>query len=387
MKLKMFALIISVVCVFTTFTACGDDTGSNSTPGYTQVGSNSGEEIVSGKPEVEKYYNNLTGCYVEGSKNKENLRPVAVMINNLGKAQKVQTGLADASIIYETFVEGGITRLLAIYKDVGSVGEIGSVRSARYSYVDLANGHDALYFHCGLDKNYTQKLMKQLNLDNIDINTGIYGDYGYRVKNGLAREHTMYTTGELIAKALERVNLQPDYMYRYPHEFSGGQRQRICVAKALVLEPKLIVCDEPVSALDVSIQAQLLNLMNKLQADLGVTFIFIAHDLSVVQYMSDRIGVMYFGNMVELADADELYNNTMHPYTEALLSAVPVPVINGKRDRIILEGDVPSPMNPPTGCPFHPRCTKCMEICKQEKPQLQEKRNGHFVACHLFDNK
>ena len=190
---------------------------------------------------------------------------------------------------------------------------------------------------------------------------------------------------ELIAKALERVNLQPDYMYRYPHEFSGGQRQRICVAKALVLEPKLIVCDEPVSALDVSIQAQLLNLMKKLQAELGVTFIFIAHDLSVVQYMSDRIGVMYLGNMVELADSDELYNNTMHPYTEALLSAVPVPVYNAKKDRIILEGDVPSPMNPPTGCPFHPRCAKCMEICKQEKPKLVEKRDGHFVACHLFD--
>ena len=190
---------------------------------------------------------------------------------------------------------------------------------------------------------------------------------------------------ELIAKALELVNLQPDYMYRYPHEFSGGQRQRICVAKALVLEPKLIVCDEPVSALDVSIQAQLLNLMKKLQAELGVTFIFIAHDLSVVQYMSDRIGVMYLGNMVELADSDELYNNTMHPYTEALLSAVPVPVYNAKKERIILEGDVPSPMNPPTGCPFHPRCAKCMEICKQEKPKLVEKRDGHFVACHLFD--
>ena len=190
---------------------------------------------------------------------------------------------------------------------------------------------------------------------------------------------------ELIAKALELVNLQPDYMYRYPHEFSGGQRQRICVAKALVLEPKLIVCDEPVSALDVSIQAQLLNLMKKLQAELGVTFIFIAHDLSVVQYMSDRIGVMYLGNMVELADSDELYNNTMHPYTEALLSAVPVPVYNAKKERIILEGDVPSPMNPPSGCPFHPRCSKCMEICKQEKPKLVEKRDGHFVACHLFD--
>ena len=190
---------------------------------------------------------------------------------------------------------------------------------------------------------------------------------------------------ELIAKALERVNLQPDYMYRYPHEFSGGQRQRICVAKALVLEPKLIVCDEPVSALDVSIQAQLLNLMKKLQAELGVTFIFIAHDLSVVQYMSDRIGVMYLGNMVELADSDELYNNTMHPYTEALLSAVPVPVYNAKKERIILEGDVPSPMNPPSGCPFHPRCSKCMEICKQEKPKLEEKRDGHYVACHLYD--
>ena len=192
---------------------------------------------------------------------------------------------------------------------------------------------------------------------------------------------------ELIAKALERVNLQPDYMYRYPHEFSGGQRQRICVAKALVLEPKLIVCDEPVSALDVSIQAQLLNLMKKLQKDLGVTFIFIAHDLSVVQYMSDRIGVMYLGNMVELADSDELYNNTMHPYTEALLSAVPIPVYNAKKERIILEGDVPSPMNPPSGCPFHPRCTKCMDICKQEKPQLCEKESGHYVACHLYNEK
>ena len=189
---------------------------------------------------------------------------------------------------------------------------------------------------------------------------------------------------ELIAQALERVNLQPDYIYRYPHEFSGGQRQRICVAKALVLEPKLIVCDEPVSALDVSIQAQLLNLMKDLQNDLGITFVFIAHDLSVVQYMSDRIGVMYLGNMVELADSDELYNNTMHPYTEALLSAVPVPVYNAQKERIILEGDVPSPMNPPSGCPFHPRCSKCMEICKQEKPVLEQKRDGHYVACHLY---
>ena len=192
---------------------------------------------------------------------------------------------------------------------------------------------------------------------------------------------------ELIADALRHVNLQPDYMYRFPHEFSGGQRQRICVAKALVLNPKMIVCDEPVSALDVSIQAQLLNLMKKLQRELGVTFIFIAHDLSVVQHMSDRIGVMYLGNMVELGTSDDIYNETLHPYTEALLSAVPIPIYNAKKDRIILEGDVPSPMNPPSGCAFHPRCTKCMEICSQERPVLREYKEGHFVACHLYNEK
>ncbi len=192
---------------------------------------------------------------------------------------------------------------------------------------------------------------------------------------------------ELIAEALRKVNLQPEYMWRYPHEFSGGQRQRICVAKALVLQPKMIICDEPVSALDVSIQAQLLNLMKKLQKELGVAYIFIAHDLSVVQYMSDRIAVMYLGNMVELADANELEKNTLHPYTQALLSAVPIPVYNAKKDRIILEGDVPSPMNPPSGCPFHPRCSKCMEICKKEKPEFRpyDENPEHFVACHLFD--
>lgn len=189
---------------------------------------------------------------------------------------------------------------------------------------------------------------------------------------------------QLIAEALERVNLQPGYMYRYPHEFSGGQRQRICVAKSLVLQPKLIVLDEPVSALDVSIQAQLLNLMRKLQRELGVAFVFIAHDLSVVQYMSDRIAVMYLGNVVEMGDADALYENRYHPYTEALLSAVPVPVYNAKKDRIILEGDVPSPMDPPAGCPFHPRCSKCMDICKKVKPELKViDDSGYCVACHL----
>lgn len=191
---------------------------------------------------------------------------------------------------------------------------------------------------------------------------------------------------EMISKALESVNLQADYMYRYPHEFSGGQRQRVCLAKALVLNPKLIVLDEPVSALDVSIQAQILNLLRKLQRELGISFIFIAHDLSVVQYISDRIGVMYLGSMVEMADADEIYEHPLHPYTEALLSAVPTSVVGQKKDRIILNGDVPSPINPPSGCPFSPRCRKCMDVCKVTKPELRSiEGDNHCVACHLYD--
>ena len=189
---------------------------------------------------------------------------------------------------------------------------------------------------------------------------------------------------EIIAESLRAVNLQPEYMYRYPHEFSGGQRQRICIAKALALKPRLIVCDEPVSALDVSIQAQILNLMRKLQKEYDLAFLFIAHDLSVVQYMSDRIAVMYLGQIVEMGEAKDLYHKHLHPYTEALLSAVPVPVCGAKKDRIILAGDVPSPMDPPSGCLFHPRCSKCMEICKTVKPELCSMGNDHYVACHLY---
>ncbi len=205
MKFRILSLVLAVLCMLA-LVSCGEGniTSNNSDVGYLQTTSNSN---LTTEPEiVETYYNNLTGCEVVGSKDKENLRPVAVMVNNLGKAQKVQTGLKDASIVYETFVEGGITRLLAVYKDVSAVGEIGTVRSARYSYVDLANGHDALYFHCGLDPDYCKTYMNQLKLDDIDINTGVFEDYGYRVNNGLSREHTMYTTGELVAKSLSENN-------------------------------------------------------------------------------------------------------------------------------------------------------------------------------------
>ncbi|MDL2217453.1 ATP-binding cassette domain-containing protein [Christensenellaceae bacterium OttesenSCG-928-M15] len=183
------------------------------------------------------------------------------------------------------------------------------------------------------------------------------------------------------------VNLRPEYMYRYPHEFSGGQRQRICIARALSVKPDLVVCDEPVSALDVSIQAQVLNLMKHLQREMDLTYVFIAHDLSVVEYMSDRIAVMYLGKIVELAPASELYYNFQHPYTEALLSAIPIPKIGAKKKRIVLEGDIPSPANPPEGCRFHTRCPKCMEQCKTQMPPLglMKGSTDHYVACHLVD--
>lgn len=188
-----------------------------------------------------------------------------------------------------------------------------------------------------------------------------------------------------VADLMTSVGLEPNYMRRYPHEFSGGQRQRIGLARTLALSPRLIVADEPVSALDVSIQAQVLNLLQELKEELGLTLLFIAHDLSVVEHMCDRIAVMYVGNMMEIADSEELLANPRHPYTEALVSAVPPADPDLKPDRIILEGDVPSPANPPSGCVFHPRCRYTKDICKQEVPTLQEVSTGHFAACHLTD--
>ncbi|HOB20634.1 MAG TPA: dipeptide ABC transporter ATP-binding protein [Candidatus Atribacteria bacterium] len=201
------------------------------------------------------------------------------------------------------------------------------------------------------------------------------------------KEHNIVPKSEYrsyILKVMHDCGLQPHYYYRYPHEFSGGQRQRISIARAVALKPKFIICDEPLSALDVSIQAQIINLMKDLQEQYGYTYLFISHDLSVVEYLSDTIGVMYLGSMVEMGEKKQIFDNPMHPYTKALLSAVPVSDPDVKMNRIILKGDIPSPVNPPSGCKFRTRCPYATKVCAEVAPKLKEYESGHKVACHLY---
>jgi len=192
---------------------------------------------------------------------------------------------------------------------------------------------------------------------------------------------------EYVADLLKKCGLRPEHRFRYPHEFSGGQRQRIGIARALALQPKFVVCDEPVSALDVSIQSQVLNLLKDLQEEMLLTYLFISHDLSVVRHISDRIAIMYLGKIVELAPKKEFFDSPLHPYTKALLSAIPVPDPTQKSDRVILEGDVPSPANPPSGCRFHTRCPFAMERCRKEEPLFEDQGSDHFVACFLYQDR
>ena len=202
------------------------------------------------------------------------------------------------------------------------------------------------------------------------------------------KEHNLVNAAEYddyIDHVMDQCGLQPFHKDRYPHEFSGGPRQRICIARALALSPEFIVCDEPVSALDVSIQAQIINLLEELQNEHKLSYLFISHDLSVVEHISDAVGVMYLGNLVEYGDKADIFRNPLHPYTEALFSAIPVPDPTVKMNRIVLQGSIPSPADPPEGCKFHTRCAKCMECCKHEAPVQKEMEPGHFVACHLYD--
>ncbi|ONI45100.1 peptide ABC transporter substrate-binding protein [Candidatus Epulonipiscioides gigas] len=202
------------------------------------------------------------------------------------------------------------------------------------------------------------------------------------------REHKLVPEKELrnyVMQIMRECGLQEHHIDRYPHEFSGGQRQRICIARAVALKPKVIICDEPVSALDVSVQAQIINLLMDLQKERGLSYVFISHDLSVVEHISDEVGVMYLGNLVEKGPKKEIFKNPMHPYTKSLFSAIPTPDPTVKMNRIVLEGDIPSPANPPSGCKFHTRCQNCMKICKNVAPEYKNYGNDHFVACHLYD--
>lgn len=205
-----------------------------------------------------------------------------------------------------------------------------------------------------------------------------------------ARQHGLVDKAgfyDYVIEVMKMCGLQPHYFERYPHEFSGGQRQRICIARALALKPELVICDEPVSALDVSIQAQIINMLIELRKTLGLTYVFISHDLSVVKHISDEVGVMYLGSMVEYGTKKSIFENTLHPYTKALFSAVPVPNVHVKMNRVILKGDIPSPVNPPSGCKFHTRCDSCMDICSKVVPEYKEVEEGHFCACHLYNSE
>ncbi|MBW2618734.1 MAG: dipeptide ABC transporter ATP-binding protein [Deltaproteobacteria bacterium] len=289
----------------------------------------------------------------------------------------------------------GISLILYKGETLGLVGESGSGKTtAGRCILRLIEptagevsfeGRDVI----GLDKDELRDLRREMQI----IFQDPYGSLTPRMRvfDLLTEPLSVHGVGnkderqEMVASIMSKVGLKPEHMTRFPHEFSGGQRQRISIARAIILNPKLIVADEPVSALDVSIRAQVLNLMAVLQDEFDLSYLLIAHDLGVVKYMCDRIAVMYLGKVVELASRDELYSNYQHPYTEALLSAIPVPRVakKKKKERIVLKGDVPSPINPPSGCHFHTRCFRKMEICERVAPEFKDLGGGHFVACHL----
>ena len=318
-----------------------------------------------------------------------------LQVNNLKKHFPIKGGMLGKTVGQVKAVDG-VTFNLKRGTTMGLVGESGcgktTVGRTILRLYDKTEGQ--VIFNGQEVHDLSKKEMRDLRSKMQIIFQDPYSSLSPRLPVGeiigeAVREHNLVPKEEFddyIDTVMDNCGLQPFHKYRYPHEFSGGQRQRICIARALALNPEFIVCDEPVSALDVSIQAQIINLLKDLQEQYNLTYLFISHDLSVVEHISDTVGVMYLGSLVEYGEKEDIFRNPLHPYTKALFSAIPIPDPDAKMNRIVLEGSIPSPANPPSGCKFHTRCSSCMEICKHQAPVQKEIEPGHFVVCHLFND-
>ena len=320
-----------------------------------------------------------------------------LMVNALKKYFPIKDGLIAHTVGYVKAVDG-VTFNLKRGTTMGLVGESGCGKTTTGRTILRLAGEKSggqVLFNGQEVYDLTPKEMRAMRPKMQIIFQDPFSSLSPRLPVGeiigeAVREHKLVPANEFddyIDNIMDKCGLQPFHKDRYPHEFSGGQRQRICIARALALNPEFVVCDEPVSALDVSIQAQIINLLRDLQEQFKLTYLFISHDLSVVEHISDSVGVMYLGDLVEYGSTEDIFSNPLHPYTEALFSAIPVPDPNAKMNRIVLEGSIPSPANPPSGCKFHTRCARCTERCKHEVPKQVEVEPGHFVVCHLYDKE
>ncbi len=318
-----------------------------------------------------------------------------LMVNNLKKYFPIKGGMIAKTVGYVKAVDG-VTFNLKRGTTMGLVGESGCGKTTTGRAILRLSGEKTggqVLFNGQEVYDLNSKELRALRPKMQIIFQDPFSSLSPRLPVGeiigeAVREHHLVPDAELdayVSRIMKSCGLFDYQKDRYPHEFSGGQRQRICIARAIALNPDFIVCDEPVSALDVSIQAQIINLLEDRQKEFNLTYLFISHDLSVVQHISDTVGVMYLGNMVEYADKTEIFANPLHPYTKALFSAIPVPDPTVKMNRIILEGSIPSPANPPSGCKFHTRCRECRGVCSQKVPKVMDMGNGHTVACHIYD--
>ncbi len=318
-----------------------------------------------------------------------------LMVNNLKKYFPIKGGMISKTVGFVKAVDG-VTFNLKRGTTMGLVGESGCGKTTTGRTILRLSGDKTdgqVLFNGQEVYDLDTKQLRALRTKMQIIFQDPFSSLSPRLPVGeiigeAVREHGIVSKAEYndyIDEVMDNCGLQPFHKDRYPHEFSGGQRQRICIARALALNPEFIVCDEPVSALDVSIQAQIINLLKELQDKYKLTYLFISHDLSVVEHISDTVGVMYLGNLVEYGRTEDIFRNPLHPYTKALFSAIPIPDPTAKMDRIVLEGAIPSPSNPPSGCKFHTRCAYCTERCKTEAPVQREIEPDHYVVCHLYD--